>query len=227
MTDVSRRALLGVAAATAATSVALPAAAAGRTTIIVSPHPDDEVLRGAGYANYATHRGDRMILVAMTDGGATSMGSRFYLSRSQVEHRRRNEQELAWSMLTHGKGEVIRMGLPDGAVTYDAALAAMQRIVAQYPGAEIYVAAHPWDGSASPDHIPIWQACRDSGATVVRYLKDPTYSGGATGTVYPVDVNAAKDSVTSYVWTLGRSSSVRSIRDALIASGYRSRYTRY
>lgn len=229
MTDsISRRTILGatVAAPVLATAMTTPAQAAGRTTLIVTPHPDDEVLRGAGYANWATHRGDRMVLIAMTDGGATKMGPRDGLTRSQVETRRKAEQTLAWSMLTHGRGEIYRAGLPDGAVTYSGALQVMRNVVKKYPGADVYVAAHPLDGPASPDHIPVWQACRDSGAAVVRYLKDPTYPGGGTGTAYPVDAKAARDAVDAYVWTLGRTSTVPEIRDALIASGFLSRYNR-
>lgn len=226
--NVSRRAIIGAAAAAPvlATTMTTPAQAAGRTTLLISPHPDDETLRGAGYVNWATHRGDRMILIAMTDGEGTSMGPREGLTRQQVAYRRIREQEGAWSALTHGTGEVHRIGLPDGGVTYDSARGVMRDIVAQYPGAEVYVAAHPWDTGTSSDHIPIWEACRDSGAAVVRYLKRPDYTGGGTGTHYPVDIRAAQDAVKAYFWTLGPRSSVGVYRNALVNSGFRSRYTR-
>lgn len=228
MTEISRRAALmgtaGAAAMVALTPTPRAEGATVRTTLIVSPHPDDELLRGAGYINWAAHRGDRLILLAVTDGGATAMGRSEGLSRSAVEERRAAEQVGCWSALTYGKGEIVRAGLPDGALSHSAVRNAVQNVLARNPGAEVFVAAHQWD--TTRDHQVVWQACRDSGAAVVRYMKDPTYSGGGTGTHYPTNLSAAQDALEAYWWTLGPRSSVGGLRNAMVKSGFRTRYGR-
>lgn len=165
-----------------------------------------------------------MVLLAVSDGGATAMGRKEGLSANAVAERRAAEQVGAWSSLTYGTGVIHRLGLPDGRISHSDVLAGIRNTLSRYPDAEVYAACHPLDTTA--DHIATWQACRDSGASVVRYLKDPTQGGGATGTHYPVSTRAAQEAMEAYWWTLGRRSSVGYLRDAMLASGYRSRYTR-
>lgn len=199
----------------------------GRTYIVVAPHPDDEHLRASGAVNDWVHNGHRAVLLGLTDGGATHMGVREGLPRHVVEERRRAEQIGCWSALTYGMGQRIHAGLPDGALRYDDALAAIKNALELYPGAEVYAACHPLDDpKTSPDHVVAWQACRDSGAAVVRYLKNPEYGGGATGTHYPQDLQACEDATAAYWWTLGPRSTVGSIRNKLVSTGFMSRYTR-
>lgn len=101
---------------------------------------------------------------------------------------------------------------------------AVRAALVRYPGAEVYAAAHPWDTNV--DHVNVWQACRDSGAAVVRYLKTPTYAAGALATYRLTDLRVGQDAVAAYWWTLGPRTFVRAHRDALVANAYWSRVTR-
>lgn len=202
------------------------AAANPKIKVYVCPHPDDEVLRAGSEINWAVRNGWTVVLLALTDGGATSMGRREGLNRAAVEERRRSEQIGAWNALTYGQGHMIRANLPDGAVTYRDSLAAIRSAMAAYPGAEVFSLAHPLDDGSSSDHIPVWQAVRDCGARIIRYFKRPDQGGGYTGINYPEDKRAVEDALRAYWWTLGPRSSVAYLRDALIAQNFRSRYTR-
>ncbi|TRW47539.1 PIG-L deacetylase family protein [Georgenia yuyongxinii] len=148
-------------------------AAGPRTTVIVSPHPDDETLRLTGYIRYAVERGDRLILVAVTDGGASAVRAQFGFTVGQLKAVRRAEQVAAWSYLTDN-GQVIRLGLEDGAVAgrKAAITARVKELAAQYgPTTEFYVAALLDDDH--PDHSATAEAVRDGGARVVRYSRGP------------------------------------------------------
>lgn len=237
MQNLSRRTMMVGSALTAGAlggilgpmSIGPAQAAPTKIKLFVSPHPDDEILRGAGEVNYSTLAlGYTPVLLAMCNGDGTGMGRREGLTPAAVAERRMAEQVGAWSAITAGRGQIIQMGYSDGTLTYQRALDAIRQALAAYPGAEVFSCAHPWDpgASVSPDHVETWTACRDSGAAVVRYLKDPTYSGGGTGTNRPVNVRDAEDAVKAYWWTLGPRSSVGTLRNALVSSGYRSRYTR-
>lgn len=228
MSEMTRRSftLGAAAAATLLTTVAPPAAqAARRTTIIVAPHPDDEVLRGAGYVNFCAQRGDKLILLALTDGDATMMGPRDGLTPQEVAYRRRAEQAASWAALTYGSGQIVRKGYRDGAITQAGVRTALAAVVADNPGAEVYAACSPTD--TTPDHINTAQGCLQvPAAKVVRFFKSPVEGGGGTATYYPPDVSAAQAAVAAYWWTLGPTSSVGSTRNALVRSGYRSRSVR-
>lgn len=230
-TTLTRRNILAGIAATgflaSAATVTAPQAAANshaRPTILVSPHPDDETLRGAGYVNWAISRGDTLVLLALTDGGATGMGRREGLTPAQVMERRRAEQVGAWSALTGGTGTIVRAGIPDGAITADAATTAINQLLATYPGAEVYVAARPSDDTK--DHREACAGAAASNAKVVRYMRAPADAGGGTAIYSPPNPQACHDAVASYWWTLGPRSSVGSIRNAMLAHGYRTRVTR-
>lgn len=196
-----------------------------RTTIIVSPHPDDEVLRAAGYINWAVgERGDHFVLLALSDGEATYMGKRDGLTTRQVANRRVSEQTAAFNRLTYGTGTIVRTRLPDGGLRAADVTAAINAQLANYPGAEVYCASH--SGDETKDHREVAKGCRDSNAEIVRYLKDPRFNGGCTGRLYPVDYLAASDAFKSYWWTLGPTTTVASIRNAAINKDFASCYSR-
>lgn len=220
-------ALPALAAGTQALAAPLPPAPAGAyTTIIVSPHPDDELARGAGYITHATARGDHLVLLALTDGGATGQGPREGLSTAQVEQRRAAEQTGAWSALTRGRGVIVRAGLPDGAITAAATEHAVRGVLAAYPGAEVYVAARPDDHGS--DHQQACAGAANSGAAIVRYMRRPDLPGGGTAIYHPPAgaLQDCHDALQAYWWTLGPRSFVGSIRDEMIRHGYRTRVTR-
>ena len=210
---IGRRALTGVAAAI----LGAPAALAGtsRTTYIYSPHPDDETLYLAAYITFAVDRGDRLVLVAVTDGGATFARAKGW-SQEDIRTIRRIEQEAAWRALTGGRGGVVRLGLEDGA---GASLTAPVREYARSvegPHVEHYVAAND---NESVDHASVVRGIRDAGVRVARFSNRP---GSSTGYRYrPADVNAARVAAGCYVAVGQRS--VPSMFKDLEQSGYSSR----
>lgn len=212
-----------------AAMVALPPgsseAAGARTTIVVSPHPDDEVLRAAGYMGWAAgDRGDKVIVLAVTDGGGTGMGKRDGLTTKEVTNRRSAEQAGAVHRLTYGTGDIYRAGLTDGQISSSAVARHINILLGQNPGAEVYCAAHSTDDTR--DHRETAKGCRDSGASVVRYIKDPRWQTGCTDKIYPYEYRAVEDAYSNYWWSLGPTSYVGSIRNAAIAEGYSTCYTR-
>lgn len=86
-----------------------------RTSIIYAPHPDDETLYLGSYITTCATRGDRLVLVAATDGG--SSGSRpTAWTTAELMTVRRIEQQAAWRRLTNGLGlPIIRIGSIDSA----------------------------------------------------------------------------------------------------------------
>lgn len=188
--EINRRNLFIGAGAAALLSQATPALASQRTTVVLSPHPDDEVIRLSHYSAIAADRGDRMILVQATDGGATSVGRRLGLTPKETTRFRYREQDSAWSWLTDGRGEVVRLGLPDGGAGASSIYSAVKKIMANSAAPELYVATWHYDRSTSVsadkhrDHI----ACVDAGRRlgnegyVVRYAIHP--SANQRGTTY-------------------------------------------
>lgn len=179
----TRRTVLG-AALTAPLLATTPAAATGgRLTVILSPHQDDEVIRLAPYITYATDRGDTIHLIQATDGAATSVGRRLGLDPATVTTWRNREQTHSWNWLTGGRGQITRLGLPDGAATwgpiYNATRAAL---LEGGPGSELYVATWHHDRPDSHredkhvDHVACVLAARQlqEEGWVVRYAAHPT-----------------------------------------------------
>jgi LmbE family N-acetylglucosaminyl deacetylase len=193
------------------------------TTVIVTPHPDDEVLRLTGYVRHAAHRGDRLILVAVTDGGATGIRTKLGLSVDQLKAVRRAEQAAAWSYLTD-HGDIIRLGLEDGDVPAhkDLITSRLKELAGQYPGAQFYVAARLDDFHA--DHRAVAEAVRDTGARVVRYSRAATDTGN--GTVYrpPAGYEWGAARADAAYTEVGHASVAPSF-DALRNGGYASRIT--
>lgn len=189
-----RRTLLAGLAATpllAAAPRIATAAPGRRTTVALVPHQDDGVIRLSPYAAIAADRGDRMILLAATDGARTSVGPRLGLTPEHVSAWRHREQRQAWEWLTDGRGEVIPLGLPDGAATAADVLAGIRAVVdPAAPGVEVYVASYPprHPGAVAADRHPDHVACIDAArtldveGTVVRYALHPT--SRARGTTY-------------------------------------------
>ena len=203
--------VLGLALAPAAE------AATGRTTVVYSPHPDDDVLRLSAYINFAADRGDRMILVAVTDGGASGVRTKLGFTVPQFEAVRRAEQAAAWSYLTRGKGEIIRLSLPDGGVT-GAPITAIARSL-EGPGVEHYVAANAADYHR--DHQATVSAVKNAGLATARAARPV---GATDGSLYTVP--------SSRLWDVARASaayrevgwvSVSSSFADLAATNYSSR----
>lgn len=179
--------ILGMALST----IASPASAASYATVILSPHQDDETLRGSGYITFAADRGDSIRLVNVTNGAATGVRGKLGLTRAEIIRWRDREQSAAWDWLTDGRGgSIIRLGFEDGQAKRSSIRTAVQNQLSGMTGSpELYVATYPYDrpdayipsaggGDAHVDHIACVQAARDleSDGVTVRYMRHPDKS---------------------------------------------------
>jgi LmbE family N-acetylglucosaminyl deacetylase len=199
-----------------------------RTTIIWATHPDDETLYTSGYVRYCVGRGDRLILVAITDGGASGAKPAAWTT-ADLMRVRREEQERAWYYLTNGRGEIRRMGLPDGGVTSAPItnLAAAMDDIYLNDTVEHYYTGHL--NSASADHKNGAIGMRDAGLRVLRgtfppseFTWDGVY-GAYTPDAGSADYDAANQAYYSYRafgWT-----SVKSEFTKLKSNGFTSKTT--
>jgi LmbE family N-acetylglucosaminyl deacetylase len=188
------------------------------TTIIYAPHPDDETLYTAGYVDYCRRRGDKLILVAVTDGGASGAKPADWTT-ADLMRVRAQEQTRAWDKLTGGKGMIIRMGLPDGGVSKASVTAMAESLEKIYVKdvVEHYVCGY--GTSVHPDHVATALGVKGALVRVPRGTYPPseiTYTGA---TVYtPSDttaVSAAWDSYAAFGHT-----SVKSEFDKLKTNAY-------
>lgn len=122
-------------------------------TVIVAPHPDDEVLGCGGLIVRQRRRGLDVVIVAVTDGeaafddGDTNPGSG--AERAALAQLRRREQVAACRVLGVGPTAVVRLGLPDGLVAdHEEALADAVKSVLR--DGDLVVA--PWTGDHHCDH---------------------------------------------------------------------------
>jgi len=199
----------------------LPGGPREAVTYVVSPHPDDETLRLAGYLARMRERTQRrLVLVAVTDGGASSRARRMGWSPDYEREFRRAEQAAAWSALTGGKGEIIRVGLADGEVTAQAVREALAPLNSKR--AWFYVAAH--DQDYHPDHRAVAAGARLLDPAHLYFSLSPLMKG--KGTVYKPRASAT-DAVTIAVAAYQHYGqlSVRKEFRALVTRGYRSRVT--
>ena len=170
------------------------ALATRRTTIILSPHPDDEVIRLAHYIAIAADRGDKMILVQATDGSASAVARTLGITPEELAAFRYTEQNHAWDWLTNGQGEIIRLGLKDGASRADAIYSGTRAVFGRSipQGAELYVATWHHDRETTTaadkhaDHVNCVLAGRRlaGDGVVVRYAMHPTVNTGGQRYLY-------------------------------------------
>ncbi|MGI9015915.1 MAG: PIG-L deacetylase family protein [Euzebya sp.] len=112
-------------------------------TLVVVPHPDDEVLSTGGLISRQRARGVQVRVLAVTDGEAA------YPDQSTLAAVRRAEQISALHHLGVPEHAVRRLGLPDGAAAdHEQVLA--DHIAAQASDCGLIVA--PWTGDHHPDH---------------------------------------------------------------------------
>lgn len=184
--------------------------ATGRTTYVLSPHPDDEMSRFAHYVIVAADRGDRIVLIQDTDGGATGVQYRLGLSSAETTRLRYMEQENALNMLTHGRGEIVRLGQPDGGANWETTLAGVRDLMGTpAKGKELYVATWHHDHAESHssdlhhDHVAAVKAARQIAADghTVRYGRHPgsKYTRGTSYYVRDVEQSLRlKGAIESY-----------------------------
>lgn len=143
-----------------------PAVPVSGRVVVVAPHPDDEVLGPGGTVLRLATAGARVVVAAVTDGEASHPGRAAELRRLR---RVESEQALAVLGVSPGRGGVVRLGLPDGAVTAEQVA---DRLASLTEPGDLLLA--PWDQDGHPDHDATGRAAldvaRDRGGTLLQYL---------------------------------------------------------
>ncbi|MFT4287057.1 PIG-L deacetylase family protein [Nocardioides sp.] len=162
---LSRRALLR-----AARDVTVPAA--GRSALVIAPHPDDETL-GCGATMLAkVAAGTRVTVVVATDGRHSHRSAA--IPPERLAARRHAEMTEAATRL--GLVEEVRwLGIEDGTVAAheDDLVAALVRLVAELRPDELYATCAE---EPHPDHAAVGRAARRvAAATGTRLLEYPVW----------------------------------------------------
>jgi LmbE family N-acetylglucosaminyl deacetylase len=140
-----------------------------RRLIVVSPHPDDEVLGCGGLMQAALAQGCAVQVVSVTDGEACYPDHpRWPVAR--LRDARRRELATAMQALGMDASHVTALGLPDGYVArHELDLAAY--LAARLLPGDVVVA--PWVHDAHPDHEAAGRAAcaaaRSCGARALQY----------------------------------------------------------
>lgn len=125
-----------------------------RRVVVVAPHPDDEVLGAGGLARIAADAGLPVVIVAVTDGGASHPGSPT-LDAQQLIAARQIERTTALARLGLDRAQVVRLQLPDGGVAnLEAEL--QQHLIQMLKPGDVCVAT--WSGDGHPDHEAVGRA---------------------------------------------------------------------
>ncbi|WP_420452884.1 PIG-L deacetylase family protein [Ilumatobacter sp.] len=122
-------------------------------TVVVAPHPDDEVLMAGGLIATQAGRGVDLVVVAVTDGEAAYPE----LDPGAIAEVRRAEQARALATVAGRRVAVLRLGMSDGSVALDegALSASLVELVD-----ESTLLVSPWERDWHPDHEAVGRAAR-------------------------------------------------------------------
>lgn len=123
------------------------------TAVLVAPHPDDEVFGAGALLRWLVACRHRVRVIAVTDGEA-AWGDLAAGDRQDLARRRAAERARALTLLgVGGHIEVVRLGIPDGAVAdhEDELTARLAEI-----GAPLMAAT--WRNDGHPDHEAVGRA---------------------------------------------------------------------
>lgn len=126
-----------------------------RRTIVVIPHPDDEVLGCGGLIVRQRRRGLEVVVIAVTDGEAAFAEAG--RGATALARRRRGEQLAACAVLGVPASSVLRLGLPDGRVA-DHETTITEAVTARWREGDLLVA--PWTGDHHCDHEAVGRAAQ-------------------------------------------------------------------
>jgi LmbE family N-acetylglucosaminyl deacetylase len=124
--------------------------------LVVSPHPDDEVLGAGGLVHTWAERGHPVTVVSVTDGEAAYPGWR---GLGQV---RRHELKTALRQLAAKHISIIRLGIPDGQVSNFTNR--LRNSLSSMLSREMTLIA-PYEQDGHPDHDAIGRICCDLAQT--------------------------------------------------------------
>jgi LmbE family N-acetylglucosaminyl deacetylase len=125
----------------------------GGPVLIVAPHPDDETLGVGGLIARQRTRGVEVMVAAVTDG------ENCYADSPGMGEIRRIEQESALGRLGVESGKIVRLRLPDSAVS-SKENGLVESLVELLSSETLIVA--PWPGDFHPDHEACGRAAREA-----------------------------------------------------------------
>jgi LmbE family N-acetylglucosaminyl deacetylase len=132
--------------------------------LIVSPHPDDEVLGAGGLIRMWSERGHRVTVLSVTDGEAA------YPDWQGLDVIRRGELNQALATLSSRPVRAVRLGMPDGSVRMKMTelIGALRKLCESGP-----TLVAPFEADGHPDHEAVASAClivaEEMGLPIVRY----------------------------------------------------------
>jgi LmbE family N-acetylglucosaminyl deacetylase len=133
--------------------------------LIVSPHPDDEVLGAGGLIHTWKMLGRSVTVVSLTDGEAA------YPQYRRLAQIRREELREALQVLSDSPVLVVRLGIPDGRVAEHGNKLRSAVSSLLDPRTTVLV---PYEQDGHPDHDAAGRVCselaRVHGFTLARYL---------------------------------------------------------
>lgn len=200
-----------------------------RTTIIYAPHPDDEVLYLGSYIAYCASRGDKLLLVAVTDGGSSGAKPSTW-TVEDLKQVRVNEQTAAWEALCGtANNRIHRMQITDGSISADRIKVIAQSLEKTYKAfgtVEHYACANTSTATVAnqaSDHLAVANGLKSAGVPVARGSKVPrdTSSGGTVYLPSLKALNQCQQAADCYA-PFGKIS-VPTDWNALENSGYKSR----
>jgi LmbE family N-acetylglucosaminyl deacetylase len=126
-----------------------------RRTVVVVPHPDDEVLSMGGLIARQRSVGVEVCVVAVTDGDAAYDPQ----GDEDLARTRRAEQNAGLEVLGHDVSDqsVVRLGLPDGGIPE--LEASLVDLLASHIDQDCLVVA-TWHKDCHPDHEAVGRAAR-------------------------------------------------------------------
>jgi LmbE family N-acetylglucosaminyl deacetylase len=133
--------------------------------LIVSPHPDDEVLGAGGLIHTWKMLGRSVTVLSITDGEAA------YPQYRRLAQIRREELKEALQVLSDSRVLVVRLGIPDGRVA-DYGSKLRSAVFSLLDSSTTVIVPYEQDGH--PDHDAAGRVCtelaREHGFTLARYL---------------------------------------------------------
>lgn len=144
-----------------------------RRLVVVSPHPDDEVLACGGLMQAALAQGCAVQVVSVTDGEACYPDQPHW-PVTRLRDARRRELATAMQALGMDATHVTALGLPDGDVGRHETDLAAHLAARLFPG-DVVVA--PWVRDAHPDHEATGRAaCAAAASCGARALQYPVWA---------------------------------------------------
>ncbi|MBB4079211.1 LmbE family N-acetylglucosaminyl deacetylase/SAM-dependent methyltransferase [Lewinella aquimaris] len=158
------------------------------STVVFSPHPDDESLGCGGLIATLADRGQAVRVVFVSDGSMSHPNS-VNFPRERRAAIRQTEALAACNELGVPADRVHFMGLPDGAIPgrhdegFSAAVNTVANWLTEWRADTVVV---PWRRDLHPDHRTTWDICRaaaDKLPTEPRWIEYPIWMWEATNVV--------------------------------------------